>query len=156
MKVYLIYILLFLTLSASKCKSPAMDYDYPLYLKNTSNRNVNIYFNQNESYIYIYPDTSITNFRTRVRASIKPNTLIDIAGGSAPWEKIFEVRVPNDTMSIFVIDSDTLNNHPWDTIRSQYLILQRYDLSLKDLENRKFEIEYPYDPSRGKLKVWKP
>jgi hypothetical protein len=156
MKSNHIYIFWVVILLSSKCKEPAMDRDYPLYLKNKSGMVVRVYFNDNEFYKAVYPDTGITNYSNRIGIAIKPNSLIDVAGGSAKWESVYQVSVPNDTMSIFVLHDDTVSTYPWDTIRARYLILQRYDLSLKDLENRNFEIEYPYDPNRGKLKVWKP
>lgn len=41
-------------------------------------------------------------------------------------------------------------------MREDYNILQRYDLSHEDLKKRNYVIEYPYDSTKGKLKVWKP
>ena len=128
----------------------------PLHFKNNSQYSVVIFFNDDQDNKAIYPDTIISNFIGGLNKLVRPMKSEILIESKATWKNIFETSVPNDTMSIFVIDSDTLTNQPWDTIRSRYLILQRYDLSLKDLENRNFEIEYPYSPSRGVLKVWRP
>ncbi|NLL27401.1 MAG: hypothetical protein GX259_01250 [Bacteroidales bacterium] len=58
------------------------------------------------------------------------------------WEKVFK-KLPKDTLSIFIFDSDTLAKYSWDRIRSDYNILKRYDLSLKDLETQNWTISYP-------------
>jgi hypothetical protein len=54
----------------------------------------------------------------------------------ASIEEVFKY-VKSDTLSFFIFSSDTLNKYPWDSIRSNYMILQRYDLSLTDLAKSK-------------------
>ncbi|MDR1090405.1 MAG: hypothetical protein LBL79_04950 [Prevotella sp.] len=42
--------------------------------------------------------------------------------------------MPLDTFSLFLFDTDTLKRYPLDEIKTEYKILQRYDLSSGDIE----------------------
>lgn len=50
---------------------------------------------------------------------------------------------PNDTISVFFFDVETIETIPWETICNEYLILQRYDLSIEDLRKLNGHITYP-------------
>ena len=56
------------------------------------------------------------------------------------WEGMFE---SHDTLMIFIFDEATLKTVPWDTIRKNYMILKRYDLSLEDLVKMDWRVTYP-------------
>jgi hypothetical protein len=146
-----IFTIFIIGLLASKCENPIAERRYSIKFTNNSNINICPYFEKPYSK-YLYPDTISI-------AKNKPY-LIEIKKGNyfyydfgAKYEQVYEY-VESDTLSFYVFNSDTLVNYPWDIIRSNYMILQRYDLSLNDLQNRNFEIEYPYDSTRGKLKVY--
>jgi hypothetical protein len=56
---------------------------------------------------------------------------------------------------------DTLNKYPWETIRQEYNILVRYDLSLQDMNmlrnrNGDTEIQYPPDSRMRDMKMYPP
>ena len=54
--------------------------------------------------------------------------------------------LPNDTLSIFFISTDTLNKYGYDMVREKNMILERHDLSMeeiKELYNEKKAIVYP-------------
>ena len=125
-----------------------------MYIFNNTNQTLQVFFNEDAQYKSIYPDTQITNFKDRLGLPILSFHKEILVDGSATWESVYEVNVPNDTLSFFIFNSDTLNKYSWDAMQSNYKILQRYDLSLKDLQNRNFELEFPYDSTRGKLKVY--
>lgn len=42
----------------------------------------------------------------------------------------------------FFLDKDVVDNVPWETVREDYMILQRYDLSIADLEKLNWTIYY--------------
>jgi len=44
---------------------------------------------------------------------------------------------------VFVFDANIVENTPWDTIRKNYLILKRYDLSYDDIVSLNWIITYP-------------
>ena len=97
------------------------------------------------SYAYSYPDTSIdsydiTNAPYRHKAEIN-STITLIADDS--WGKIFLHNIDSDTLMVFVFDAHVLETTPWDTVKANYLVLKRYDLSLQDLENMNWTITYP-------------
>jgi hypothetical protein len=100
----------------------------------------------------IYPDTSLSMLPAAFK-HVKPQGTSEILI-SFPWSELFAYQ-RSDTMSIYIVHPDTLAKYPWDTIRATYNILQRYDISAQDYENRKGVFEYPYDSSLGKLKVFR-
>jgi hypothetical protein len=91
-----------------------------------------------------YPDTSIGSYnpvRSFAENGANPHSSngITILG---KWEESFK-ELPVDTLMIFIFDADTLEQVPWDKIRSEYKILKRYDLSLQDLKDRDWKVVYP-------------
>jgi hypothetical protein len=44
---------------------------------------------------------------------------------------------------VFVFNAGLLETIPWDTIKANYLVMKRYDLSLPDLEEMDWTITYP-------------
>ncbi|WP_299523702.1 hypothetical protein [Winogradskyella sp.] len=120
-----------------------MDNDFPLSVSNNSETSINVYFNTDQNFQYIYPDSTITNFENRISEKILPSQIIAVSGGSSHWESIFEINVPNDTLSMFIINSDTLNLYNLGEIGSTYNILKRYDLSLSNLKDLDFIVSYP-------------
>ena len=57
------------------------------------------------------------------------------------WDKVFE-KLPSDTLSIFIFSGDTIAIYDWQTIRSNYNVLKRYDLSYQDMESLNWTITY--------------
>jgi hypothetical protein len=43
----------------------------------------------------------------------------------------------------FIYNANTLETVPWDTVVKYYMILERYDLSLEDLESMDWTLTYP-------------
>ena len=96
-----------------------------------------------------YPDTSIY--------SGIPNPILDpnftmvlpdenntrVLWGKDCIELAFKFSIPSDTMMIYVFDAKTLKVNTWETVKSNYLVLRRYDLSLQDLESLNWIIAYP-------------
>lgn len=149
----MIYLLIF-TISIFGCEQFPMDKRYRIFLKNNSGVNLQVYKALGDVIdSTAYPDTSLP--RKLIRRFLEPNIekQVLIYDGSGTIESFFERRL-KDTLSIFIFNADTLQKYPWDTIRKRYMVLIRYDLSLQDLKNRRSFIEYPYDSTKGKLKVW--
>ena len=49
----------------------------------------------------------------------------------------------NHVLMIFLFKKSELDNYSWEEVQNDYRILKRYDLSLQDLENNNWTIEYP-------------
>lgn len=56
------------------------------------------------------------------------------------WEKVYSNQ---SKLSFYVFDAQIMETIPWDTIKAKYLVLKRYDLSLKDLQQMNWTIIYP-------------
>ena len=61
-----------------------------------------------------------------------------------------------DTLYIFIFEEDVLANHSWADVVDKKLILQRYDLSLKDLQQLNWQISYPPSEQMKDMKMYPP
>lgn len=91
-----------------------------------------------------YPDTTVISDKPERFYPIKPGGESKIPLNpsiSTPmnWKRTF----PHDTLILFVFDNDVIENCSWNTIREDYLILKRFDLSEEDLEHCDWTITYP-------------
>lgn len=48
-----------------------------------------------------------------------------------------------EKLLVFVFDAEVLKTVPWDTVKANYMVSKRYDLSLDDLESMDWTIKYP-------------
>ena len=71
----------------------------------------------------IYPDTALPAEKP-IFSTVSPNSTGYVIYSSAKIEIIFEA-LPNDTLSIYVFNADSVNAQGWDVIRSQYKVLKR-------------------------------
>lgn len=127
-------ICLFFLLSVSTCKEPPFDRVYRFSVENKSN--TLIYFLVS----YNYPDTIIPDTYNKIKG-VSPGSKTSY-DSDKKWEEVFE-ELPADTLSIFIFDGDTISACDWQTVRNNYKILKRYDISLDDLNNNKGIITYP-------------
>lgn len=86
---------------------------------------------------YVYPDTAIAKEKPRLKMAYPSN--YSYWDSKEKWEAI----LPSDTISMYILSKDTVDNYSWDLIRSDNKILKRYDLSIKDLEKQNWTITYP-------------
>ncbi len=99
------------------------------------------------SFDNLYPDTSLYD----PNPALSPETNKVLAGETSKsvlrlrgnWDGYFNNHIPLDTLMIFVYDAEVLENTTWDTVKANYMVLKRYDLSLKDLESMNWTITYP-------------
>ena len=61
-----------------------------------------------------------------------------------------------DTICVFVFKTEVLEQYSWDSIRSNYLVLQRYDLSYEDVANSNYEICFPPSEAMKHIHMWPP
>ena len=74
---------------------------------------------------------------------------------NASWEGRFQV-LPVDTLIIQVFDSRIIDEYIWSKIRSDYMILQQYFVSLENLQSVDWRISYPPTPEMKDIKMWPP
>lgn len=135
--VKLISVVVFLTmvLSSNSCS----DEDFTkLKVCNSFNKAIYVSFST------WYPDTTIINpspYYNRNHDKIEVNSIQKEWLKSASEGLFISSKI--DTLSLFVFDADLIESHYWDTIKANYSILCRYDLSLSDLKKLNWIVPYP-------------
>jgi hypothetical protein len=102
----------------------------------------------------IYPDTILP-------LNIRPPFRLSKAGKSSYMDfnmtgKDLFSEVPSDTLSIFIFHPDTIALYDWETIRAEYNVLVRYDLSFEDLERLDWNVYYPPNEKMEGTKMYPP
>lgn len=127
-----------------------MEKFYPLLFFNTSNAQVALYFVKPGGG-NLYPDTTLLENQP-VFISIPSNA--DAPAYLKVKYELFFQELPSDTLSVFIIHSDSLAKYDWNTIRKDYNVLKRYDLSLEDLQRLNFKVPYPPKEDMKDVKMW--
>ncbi len=129
----LIFFLFILIVSFTTCSK--LDWtDYRLRIKNNSN--ISIYGNT----YYTYPDTSIAEHFANIKINSNSERRIPT---QVSWERIFNDELKSDTLMIIIFNSEVIENTSLATVRKNYMILKRYDLSYDDLVRLNWTITYP-------------
>jgi len=157
--VVIVYILFFLLLAG--CRTA---WEYGFDLKNNANHSIGWYMS------LCYPDVSLPESDKKVNNGENWWSISKYAslysGGPAYLRTEYEVihnLNPRDTISVFIFHSDTLNKYPWETIRDNYNILVRYDLSADDIHNMEkvpwgnfYAIPFPPSEDMKNVHMWPP
>ena len=80
----------------------------------------------------------------------------NIGLGMGTFPHLFETEWQTDTIHVFLFDVEIVNSISWKEIADRYLILQRYDFSLKDIEELKHTFFYPPTPEMAHIHMWPP
>lgn len=100
-----------------------------------------------------------------------PDTTLRGDGEIGGYEKIYpkrrqyfeELRGENgiatfqylgDTLSFVICDVEVIEKYPWRTIKENYMVQQRYDLSLQDLQKLDYTLYYPPIGIMRDMKMW--
>ena len=106
------------------------------------------FINQSNKVLFIcgdweYPDTLI-NFGNPLLAGDFNKVYANSSGDPLKIRYSFESMFKRvDKLTVFVFDAHILETTPWGTVKSMYLILKRYELTLQDLNNMNWTITYP-------------
>lgn len=114
-----------------------------------------IYISQN----YHYPDTSLVHERDVSVFTGSYNVEAHSVNGEAlNCDRPYEIELGNseDTLMVFVYNADTLAFYGWEYVKEHYLIAQRYDLSLGDLQQLNWRLQFPPSPKMQNIKMWPP
>jgi hypothetical protein len=103
----------------------------------------------------IYPDTTLSVHRDKRDCHVANKDRPTIYE-KKPLLKDLYKDAQTDTLCFFIFNTDTLNKYDWETIRKDYKILQRYDLSLQDFERLKCRITYPPSEDMKAIKMYPP
>lgn len=125
LKFFAAGLLIIMLFSASDCHNK--DYEY-LYIKNSSDKA--IYYSISD----YYPDTTIVK-QYSSQGPLHPDETTYFGAGYEEFEM-------NNTLIFFIFDADRIEQVPWDTIVSNYLILKRFEVTKEDVRNMNDTITY--------------
>ncbi len=140
------------------CEKLAMDRRETVMFENNAKYGIYVYsmlmplyYDNSENNVF-YPDTSLPNVVPNQIEYINKMSSKDIVSTSSGILHIFS-RFGVDTISIFVFSADTIEDAMyWSDIRDSYNILQRYDVSPKDLGY----LSFPPTEEMRNIKMWPP
>lgn len=104
---------------------------------------------------YVYPDTLMTQNKSDMGLASLPSGINTFIGKGTPWEDRFR-QLPKDTLSFYIFNKDTLNTYTWETIRDEYKIMVRYDLSIEDIQFLNYKIIYPPTEQMKNMRMYPP
>ncbi|WMJ71739.1 alanine/glycine:cation symporter family protein [Cytophagaceae bacterium ABcell3] len=87
-----------------------------------------------------YPDTLLPEHRPAFY-HLQGGESLNISSGDG-WQNVLS-ELPHNTLSIYVLSTDTLVNYSWDDIREGYNILKRIDVGLDELEATGYTVYFP-------------
>ena len=147
---------------AAGCTRNTDDRHYLICFKNNTETALWVFFKDE------YPDTSLIKIMRNPRVD-NTNAILpgdNSTGGlysSHPIENMFGFivfadgdTVGFDTLMVYVINNDTLDRYGWQNVKENYLVQQRYDLSLADLKRLNWQLYFPPKESMRDIKMWPP
>jgi hypothetical protein len=137
------FAIIFIVLSGcNSCKLPGYD-DYLWHsIKNNSSNKIVIatdYRLKGDTSIAKYPfdyDTFRGIYTYGLIKEYEENRL------NGRWRKPL-IESPYKVYMVFIFSYDSLSKLPWAKIRDNYIVLKRYDLTLKELDSMNWTINYP-------------
>ena len=116
------------------------DKSYTIRVENKTTKAIQVTAGYPGFGMYSYPDTTLP-------ASKPSLTYVEVNDynyliNRFKWDQEI-LKLPNDTLSIFVFSADTIKAYKWSEIKAGYKVLKRYDLSLQDLEKSNWTVTYP-------------
>lgn len=135
MKNILIIIMVYIICTASSCDKIIPDRVSSFWVQNNSSEAISF------SYSLKYPDTSISHLQRFevIKISTGKDAPID---NRKDWAKVINEDIPGKKLQIFVF-TIPVNDNNWDSVRSNYLVQKRYELSVDDLNSMKWVVAFP-------------
>ena len=124
---------MFVSLNTSCCNNKEELHRY-IYLKNNTSKT--IYYGLS----YSYSDTSlkkiedVPGYNGSIAHKITSGEQTTLPAASFAY---------NPTMQLFIFDSKTKENTPWDSIVAHHMVLKRYQFTESDMEKGNWTITYP-------------
>ena len=123
-----------------------------------------LFYNASEYDIYInlsfyYPDTSLVHEQNVMTPGWNYKVTAHSVNNDA-FENCNSYEVEfgymYDTIIVFIYNSDTLALYGWDYVKEHNLIAQRYDLSLDNLQQLDWRLQFPPSSKMQHIKMWPP
>lgn len=139
-------ILIFVLLMFVSCVKPQV---------NTNNdHNFITFINKSNTVLYTYPDYRYPNtdsykdldpnkLKVNPQYKVNSNESNTRALTAYNWESAYEpINTKSGIIMFYVFDAKTYDEKGWDYIKTNNLVLKRYDLTLQDLKNSNWTITY--------------
>ena len=121
---------------ADSCKYPPfVEIFYPIYYKNNTDTVVSF------GYSLLYPDTSIVHMQRYQITAVSPKKTSSIDNSSKDWADIINQDIPGKKLQVFVF-SVLVNDTNWPTVRDNYLVKKRYEITADQLKTMNYTIAY--------------
>ena len=150
-------------LTIHSCYVDREDRHYRIPYKNNTDRTIYVDFHVYWNWLppLSYLDTTLPCCdprKNRVATIVEPNAENPEACFSDSfYESSFgSTRLGFDTLMVFAFDEDTLEFYGWDSVCAHYKVLQRYDLSLEDLQDLDFKLCFPPSEAMKHIHMWPP
>lgn len=107
-----------------------------------------MFTNNSSELVYVegsweYPDTAI-NVSNPALAGDYYKVSGNSSGDPLKLQDTYEGRFNQyEKVMVFVFDARVIETTPWETVKANYMVLRRYDLSLDDLNKMNWAITYP-------------
>ncbi len=124
--------------SSSCNKFPLVDFGEEVAIENKSQLSIRYFIPDIKSQ---YPDTNLPTNKPSLRKVLPSDYFVEFL--RSPDKTSYFDHLQADTLSVFIIDNAIYENEPWDSIRINYHILKRFDLSIEDIKDSNYIITYP-------------
>lgn len=127
--------MVYITCTASSCDKIIPDRVSSFWVQNNSSEAISF------SYSLKYPDTLL--YKEMIIVSPRPGQQNRIPiDNRKDWAKVINEDIPGKKLQIFVF-TIPVNDNNWDSVRSNYLVQKRYELSVDDLNAMKWVVAFP-------------
>lgn len=141
MKKIIFLLSIFVLLTSCSYKNTNSCHQVLTFINNTNKR---LYINSSYEYpnkedFKNSPDPLLDPKNSKIEAFEKNENILS---GRNCIEVDYKNYIKSGIMMVYVFDGPTLEEKGWDYIKTNNLVLKRYDLTLKDLENMNWTITY--------------
>lgn len=154
MKKIVLFLCGCLLLTAMTCTKDGADAHHHIKFYNTSNYDIYIErsFDHPDTSLSSIGDITIPGWGNKVEAHSENNeALTDYMDD---YEQMFICEF--DTLIVFVFTADSLDLYGLDYVKRNYLVSQRYDISLSDLQQLNWQLRFPPTEEMRNIKMWPP
>jgi len=125
---------------------PKVDYKHSFRFTNNASHGIYIFLKIPNEDDILYPDTTIAFVRSGV----------PFGQGEIRHYSYNYLENELDTLILFIFDADIFDTYSWEEIRSDYKILQRYDIKFGNIKTLKYNLSYPPDETMKDMKMYPP
>ena len=151
-----------IVIATHSCYKDDDNHHYRIPFKNDADYSLYILAESKEQYFMSphYQDTILQSYY----CNPSKDTLNHLISPKEEYETAFfrrsfyEAQFGNeyDTLLVFIFNADTLDFYGWDSVCANYKVLQRYDLSLEDLQYLDFKLCFPPSETMKQIHMWPP